>query len=130
MHATLESSTPLNTLLTTLSSALITLVRTLLSTHTEASVTLSGNAVLPVIACILPMFRQNSQSGRTRACPVHHTCHLCSIICKEWYWLQVQYDLLIGADGVGSTVRSQMEQQLPGMKGASRPPAGPPRLGP
>ncbi|KAL3130784.1 hypothetical protein ABBQ38_000126 [Trebouxia sp. C0009 RCD-2024] len=29
---------------------------------------------------------------------------------------EVQYDLLIGADGVGSTVRSQMEQKLPGMK--------------
>ncbi|DBA72080.1 TPA: hypothetical protein ACH3X2_010809 [Trebouxia sp. C0005] len=28
---------------------------------------------------------------------------------------QVKYDLLIGADGVGSTVRSEMEHQLPGM---------------
>ena len=33
--------------------------------------------------------------------------------------MQVQYDLLIGADGVGSTVRSQMEHQLPDMKGFS-----------
>ncbi len=30
---------------------------------------------------------------------------------------QVQYDLLVGADGVGSTVRSEMEHQLPGMSG-------------
>ncbi len=34
------------------------------------------------------------------------------------HWLQVKYDLLIGADGVGSTVRSEMEHQLPGMSGA------------
>ena len=29
----------------------------------------------------------------------------------------MQYDLLVGADGVGSTVRSEMEHQLPGMSG-------------
>lgn len=29
----------------------------------------------------------------------------------------MKYDLLVGADGVGSTVRAQMEQQLPGMSG-------------
>ena len=33
--------------------------------------------------------------------------------------MQVKYDLLIGADGVGSTVRAEMEKQLPGMSGQS-----------
>lgn len=61
----------------------------------------------------------------TRACssvhvwahlmPLHDTpvCLICGC-----HWLQVKYDLLIGADGVGSTVRSEMEHQLPGMSGA------------
>lgn len=31
----------------------------------------------------------------------------------------MKYDLLIGADGVGSTVRSEMEHQLPGMTGTA-----------
>lgn len=33
--------------------------------------------------------------------------------------MQVKYDLLVGADGVSSTVRAEMEKQLPGMSGQS-----------
>ena len=31
--------------------------------------------------------------------------------------MQVTYDLLVGAEGVGSTVRAEMEKQVPGMSG-------------
>jgi len=53
--------------------------------------------------------------GHAHGTPLHDApvCLICGC-----HWLQVKYDLVIGADGVGSTVRSEMEHQLPGMSDA------------
>jgi len=47
--------------------------------------------------------------GHAHGTPLHDApvCLICGC-----HWLQVKYDLVIGADGVGSTVRSEMEHQL------------------